>query len=165
MASAGGLLLQSRRKAGLTQTELAVRAGISPSVVSDYERGRRQPTLPTLERLIQASGHALVVEVAPAPRTRRLREIVTEHREQVLTLVREHGVSNLRLFGSAARGDDGPDSDIDLLVSVPPGVGLFPLFRLTAALEDLLGARVDLVPDQGLKAGLQAEILAEAVAV
>lgn len=145
MVSAGGLLLHARQKAGLTQAELAA--------------------LPTLERLIRASGQVLVVQVAPAPRTRRLREIIAEHRDEVLALVRGHGVSNVRLFGSAARGDDGPANDIDLLVSVPPGAGLFPLFRLADALEDLLGAPVDLVPDQGVKAGLEAGILAEAVAV
>jgi transcriptional regulator with XRE-family HTH domain len=58
--SAGALLRRARRLAGLTQAELAARAGVTQSVVSAYESGHRQPALPTLAALIEATGHELV---------------------------------------------------------------------------------------------------------
>ena len=59
------------------------------------------------------------------------------------------GVSNSRVFGSVARGEDGPDSDVDLLADFPPGLSLFGLGRLEADLETILGARVGADPRRG----------------
>lgn len=73
-----------------------------------------------------------------------------------------HGLAHVRVFGSIARGEDRPGSDVDLLVDVPPGVGLLQLARCRAELESLLGARVDLIPATDLKSGVAAEALAEA---
>ena len=56
-----------------------------------------------------------------------------------------HGVFGLRVFGSAACGEDRPDSDVDLLAELPPGMSLFGIARLQAELEVIAGARVDLV--------------------
>jgi predicted nucleotidyltransferase len=69
------------------------------------------------------------------------------------------------LFGSVARGDEGSESDVDLLVDVPPGLGLVALGRCEAELERILGAQVDLVPAGDLKPGVAAEVLAETVAL
>ncbi len=65
------------------------------------------------------------------------------------TLRRDFSITTLALFGSAARGDVRPSSDIDILVTFDPSatVTLFTLARLQSRLEDLLGARVDLVED------------------
>ncbi len=52
----------------------------------------------------------------------------------------------MRVFGSVARGEDRPDSDVDLLADFPPGLSLFGLSRLEADREAILGARVDLIP-------------------
>jgi predicted nucleotidyltransferase len=76
-----------------------------------------------------------------------------------------HGVRNLRVFGSVARGQDRPDSDVDLLVDLPPGLGLFGLGRVQAELEAILGTRVDLVPAQDLKPGVRARVEHELVAL
>ena len=54
-----------------------------------------------------------------------------------------HDVTNLRVFGSVARGEDRPDSDVDLLVDLPPHMGLLGLGRVQADLEAILGAKVD----------------------
>ena len=62
-----------------------------------------------------------------------------------------HGVRNLRVFGSVARGEDRPDSDVDLLADLPPGLSLFGLGRVEADLETILGTRVDLIPAADLK--------------
>jgi transcriptional regulator with XRE-family HTH domain len=61
--SAGSLLRQARKGAGLSQEELAARAGVTQSVISAYESGRRQPAIPTLAALIDAAGYELVVDV------------------------------------------------------------------------------------------------------
>ena len=86
-----------------------------------------------------------------------------QHRVELQAVLARYGLSNARLFGSIARGDEGPESDVDLLVDVPPGVGLVALGRCQAELERILGAQVDLVPAGDLKAGVAAEVLAEAV--
>ena len=76
-----------------------------------------------------------------------------------------HGVTISGVFGSVARGEDLADSDVDLLVTLPPGVGLFDLGRLAGELQELLGARVDLVPATDLKPGVRHNVFAELVAL
>ncbi len=75
----------------------------------------------------------------------------------------EFGVRSLDLFGSVARGEAGPDSDVDLLVDFEKPVGLFHFFRVQRRLEELLGCRVDLVMRGAVKRQLRDRILAEAV--
>src|SRR5205807_10266300 len=65
--TAGALLRQARKRAGLSQMELAARAGITQSVISAYESGHRQPAIPTLMTLIEATGHELVLSLQPEP--------------------------------------------------------------------------------------------------
>jgi hypothetical protein len=66
---------------------------------------------------------------------------------------------------SVARGEDGPDSDLDILVDGLPGMSLFDLGGLQAEMEDLLPCRVDVVTAGGLKARMRDRILAEAIAI
>ena len=70
--------------------------------------------------------------------------------------------SNLRVFGSALRGTDQDDSDLDLLVDALPGATLFDLGELQVELEALLGVRVDLLTPGDLPPKLRAQVLAEA---
>lgn len=72
------------------------------------------------------------------------------------------GVRSLALFGSVARDEARPDSDVDLLIEVEPPMGLMGLVRIQHHLEELLGARVDLVTREGLHPALRQRILAEA---
>jgi predicted nucleotidyltransferase len=85
------------------------------------------------------------------------------NRIAVLRAAAAHGVRISGVFGSVARGEDRADSDVDLLVTLPPGVGLFELGRLAAELQELLGARVDLVPAADLKPGVRQHVFAELV--
>jgi predicted nucleotidyltransferase/DNA-binding XRE family transcriptional regulator len=148
--SAGTVLRDARRRARLSQTDLARRAGVAQSVISAYESGKREPSLRTLERLVAATGGRLAVSVEPGPATglpdsplgRRLRQ----RRRRVLDIAERYGVTNVRVFGSVARGEDGPDSDVDLLADVPPGTGVFRLLAIEAAFEEVLGVHVDVVP-------------------
>jgi uncharacterized protein len=167
---AGALLREARRRARLSQVELARRAGVAQSVVSAYESGSRQPSLPTLARLVTASGLDLDVRVRRSPSPLRrltgpLGRRLRLHRRQVRQTAAAHGLSNVRVFGSVARGEDTPDSDIDLLVDVAPGVGLLGLARCQHELESLLEARVELVPAGDLKLNVARAVRAEVIAV
>ena len=167
----GELLRKARTQAGLSQSDLARRAGVPQSVVSEYEAGKRQPSVPTLARLISATGHELTLgldrtdpEVRGLPDTplgRRLRQ----HRRALLAAVASAGASNLRVFGSVARGEDGPDSDVDLLVDLPEDTSLFVVLALEGSLERILKVKVDLAPVTSLRPRVRAEALADAVAV
>ncbi|HUF32960.1 MAG TPA: helix-turn-helix transcriptional regulator [Acidimicrobiales bacterium] len=65
--TAPSLLLRARRAGGLSQRELAGRAGVTQPVIAAYERGRRQPSLPTLRRLVRAAGYDLDIGLRPLP--------------------------------------------------------------------------------------------------
>ena len=89
---------------------------------------------------------------------------------EVFTILRIHraeldslGVRSLALFGSVARGEAGPDSDVDLLVDFHRPVGLFELIEVQEKLEGWLGRSVDLVPRDSIKRQLRERILAEAI--
>src|SRR5580700_4937288 len=127
--TAGRLLRRARGGAGISQAELAFRAGVAQSVISAYEAGRRQPSLPTLARLIDSAGSDLVVDIRQQPpQLSRLSGPVGRHvrrkRRALVAAAAAHEVTNLRVFGSVARGEDRPDSDVDLLVDLPAHMGL-----------------------------------------
>ena len=164
------MLRQARKRAGLSQAELAARAGVTQSVISAYESGQRQPSIPALTRLIEAAGFQLMLGLRRQPG--RLRGLsgpvgrrVRSHRQDLIAAAAVHGVRNLRVFGSVARGEDRPDSDVDLVADLPPGLGLFGLGRLEADLEAILGARVDLIPAADLKPGVRERVARDLVAL
>jgi len=168
-SSPGSLLREARTRANLSQTDLARRAHIAQSVVSAYESGRREPAFGTLERLIAATGHRLDVRLEPAadarpglpdtPLGRRLRQ----RRRQVLAAAKKHGASNVKVFGSVARGEDTSKSDIDILVDLSPRSSLVTLGRLERELSEILGGPVDVVPAEGLRRAVRAEAEKEAI--
>jgi len=80
-----------------------------------------------------------------------------------LRLAAKHGAADVRVFGSMARGDMRPESDVDLLVRMEPRRSLLDLIALGQDLEALLGIRVDLVSENGLSPYLRDRILSEAV--
>lgn len=80
----------------------------------------------------------------------------------IARVARAHGALSLRVFGSRARGDAGPDSDLDLLVTLEPGRSLLDLVAIKQDLEDLLRLPVDVVTEAGLSPYLRDAVLAEA---
>ena len=88
---------------------------------------------------------------------------VKSKRDQILQVARRHGVTRVRVFGSMARGDAGPKSDVDLLIDV--GANPSPWFPggLIADLEELLGRPVQVVTERGLDVLLRERVLQEAV--
>ena len=89
-------------------------------------------------------------------------ELLKEKRQAVMELAVKHGARNVRIFGSAARGESGAESDIDLLVKMEEGRSLLDLSALTLDLQDLLGLKVDVVSEDGLYWLLRRRILREA---
>ncbi len=85
--------------------------------------------------------------------------ILREHREEIAGF----GVTSLSVFGSVARGEAGPGSDVDLLVEFGVPVGLFQFVRLKNYLEKLLGRRVDLATIEALRESMRDQVLREAV--
>jgi len=81
----------------------------------------------------------------------------------LLEAVDSAGASNLRVFGSVARGEDGPDSDVDLLVDLAEDTSLFAVLALEGTLERILKVNVDLAPVTSLKPRVRAEALVDAV--
>ena len=167
---AARLLRQARTDAGLTQVELAARAGVTQSVISAYESGHRQPSLATLAALIEATGFEITIGVQRQPdRLERLSgplgRLVRRRRLDLVTAAARHGASNLRVFGSVARGEERPDSDVDLLADLPPRMSLFGLGRLRSDLEAILKAKVDLIPVGDLKPGVRPHVERELVAL
>lgn len=165
--SADEVLRSTRHRAGLSQAALAARCGVSQSVISVYEAGRRQPSLPTLATLVGAAGCDLELRVRPrSPRDRLsgpLGRRLLKHRVSILKTAERHSVGLLGVFGSVARGEDTSSSDIDLLVTLPRGLGLVGLGRVEQEMSKLLSARVDLVPADGLKPGVRKNVLADLV--
>lgn len=143
----------------MTQQDVATRAGITQSVVSAYERGRREPSLSMLRRLVDATGGELVLDVRTMPMLERVRA----HRDELTAAFAAAGATNVRVFGSVARGEETVQSDVDLLVHLDDRATLFELGSMQAAAEHILGLSVDVVPDVGLKDGVRENVLREAI--
>ena len=89
--------------------------------------------------------------------------LIESHREQLLALARRRGVTSVRVFGSMGRGDGRQDSDVDLLVTLAPGISALALGGLLLDAQDLLGRRVDVVTEASLHPTLRDRVLADAV--
>jgi predicted nucleotidyltransferase len=153
----------------MSQTDVARRAGVAQSVISAYESGHREPAMSTLAKLVEATGHQLVVEVEPAPNQRLglpdtpLGRRLRRRRKAILETAAKYGASNVRVFGSVARGEERTDSDVDFLVDLRKGVGLVGLGGLQRELSQLLATSVDVVPADSLKQRMRATAEAEAI--
>jgi predicted nucleotidyltransferase len=90
-------------------------------------------------------------------------ELLKAMREEILRIAARHGARNLRVFGSVARGDADEQSDIDLLVEMEPGRSLLDHAALWLELQELLGRKVDVVSERGIKPRIRSRVLAEAV--
>ena len=89
--------------------------------------------------------------------------ILAQKRGEILALAERYRTADVRIFGSVVRGQNNEVSDVDLLVNTRPGCSLLDLGGLLEDLQELLGCRVDLVTEDGLKPRLRARVLREAV--
>lgn len=90
-------------------------------------------------------------------------DILHFHRERILQLAAKHGARNVRVFGSVARGDATPESDVDLLVEFEPGRTLLDHSGLKIDLEEALGRKVDVLTPEAIHWYIKERILAECV--
>ena len=91
-----------------------------------------------------------------------IKTILEEKREDIFRLASKYGVFNVRIFGSAVRGEEGKESDLDLLVELEPDRSLFDLGGLQEELQSLLGCDVDIVTEKGLHWYIRDQVLNEA---
>lgn len=131
---AGDLLVEARRDARMTQSRLAELSATSQPSIAAIENGRRTPSPELLERLLRAADYrpGIALERCGA---------------DIRRLGAEHGVTNIRVFGSASRGTDHHTSDIDLLIDVEEGRSYFDVGAFVADVEDLTGFPVDIIVD------------------
>jgi predicted nucleotidyltransferase len=126
----------------MSQRELARAAGVPQSTVATIESNRRQPSVAMVERLLGAAGFHLETRLVNTIRPSRLLE---RHRADVAGVFARYPVARAWVFGSVARGDDRPDSDLDLLVELASGASVVDVLGLDEDLSALLGCRVDVV--------------------
>ena len=94
-----------------------------------------------------------------------LEELRSTNRDEILRLAAVRGASNVRIFGSVARGDADESSDVDVLVDLEEGRSLLDHGGLLMDLRELLGCKVDVATEKGLKPRARERILSEAVAL
>jgi uncharacterized protein len=159
----GALLRRARLEAGLSQRELAQRAGTSQPTLARYERGRAVPTLATLERVLASAGKRLRLATEDVPvHGGPVADALDAHHDEVEEILHGYGVTRALVFGSVARGEDTAGSDLDLLVEV-----LRPTYVMLAALradlEDALGVPVDVTVAPLLTPEARERVAAEVV--
>ena len=91
--------------------------------------------------------------------------VLRDRREEIRRIAAEHGATDVRVFGSASRGELGPDSDIDILVTLTPGSDILDVVAIKQDLEDLLGRAVDVVTEASLSPYIRDDVLAGAQAL
>ena len=141
-----------RTAAGMTQSQVAAAARVSQPNLSAYENVRRSPSPAVLARIVQA--------LAGRPSAR-----IEQHRDRIRQIVTEHNAAKPRVFGSIARGEDQPGSDVDLLVAFTDEASLLDEVGLRCALTDLLQVEVDVVAVDTLRGSFRDRVLREAVPV
>ncbi len=92
-------------------------------------------------------------------------DTLRQRREEILAIARRYGAKEIRIFGSIARNEAGPNSDIDLVVEFEPGTSLLDHGGLIMDLQDALGCKVDVISARGMQDRLRSRVEAEAVAL
>ena len=92
-----------------------------------------------------------------------LNTIVQNKRDAILRIATQYGASNVRIFGSIARGEAGPESDVDVLIHLEPGRSLLDIVAIKQELEELLGCNVDVLTEASISPYLRERILLEAI--
>ena len=162
------LIRKARTRAGLSQAQLAARAKTSQPAIARYEAGTATPTLATLQRIFAASGDSLVLDVSPGRSRRRAGgglALLRRSRSRLQSAARRHGVRDLRVFGSIARGEETAKSDVDLLVELDAGRTLLDLIGFQQEAEEILGLEVDVAAPRLLKERVRSRAMRESRAL
>jgi len=97
--------------------------------------------------------------------TTKPNSILKEKRQEILRIAHSHGARDVRLFGSAARGEARPESDVDLLVKLDPDRSLLDIVAIKQDLEDLLHCQVDVLTEASISPYIREQVLKEAVSL
>jgi len=162
----GSTLVKLRLRAGMTQSELAHGAGTSQAALARYESGTVSPSMNTFERLVRAAGAEVKITYPKAPQATLASpkgRLLRKRRKKILELAKAAGATNVRVFGSVARGQETRRSDIDLLIDYDSSQGALPLAGLRQDLSRLLKSKVDVVPCAMLKPHVAKTALTEAI--
>ncbi len=92
-------------------------------------------------------------------------QLLGDKRQDILRLAAQHGATNVRVFGSLARGEARPDSDVDILITLDPDRSLLDLIALQQDLADLLNCNVDVVTEASVSPYIWPQVLRDAVAL
>ncbi len=162
---AGAIIKQARARAGLTQVQLARAAGTSQPTLAAYEAGAKSPSVRTLDRIVRAAGATLQVSVHDAPVARgQLLSALRGHGDEIRAAAKRRHVRNVRVFGSAARGEETTASDVDLLVDFDAARhGVLPLAGFARDVRKVVGREVDATTVELLRDEVRERALAEAV--
>jgi uncharacterized protein len=93
------------------------------------------------------------------------KQILKEKRLEILKIAKTYGASNIRIFGSVARGEANSNSDIDFLMDIESGKNLLNRISLIQDLEDLLGCKVDIAKPENLHESIKEKVLQEAISL
>lgn len=93
------------------------------------------------------------------------KEAIRQKRDEIRRIAEEHGALNVRVFGSVARGEERPDSDLDLLIDVGPKTSSWFPAGLILDLEKLLGCQVEIVTEKSLNPLFREQVLREAIQI
>lgn len=136
----------ARRERGESKADVARGAGLGEPAVRRLLSGRHaNPTIKTLQAVAEHLGLQLAFRRQPRARIAPTLAELRARADEIERIVEAHRGSNVRVFGSVARGDAGPSSDVDLLIDLEPGTGLLELGVMEDALEQELGRPVDVV--------------------
>lgn len=122
----------------------------------------REPCAQAIGRCLS---DAVSWDYSTTPRSMTASDALKCRRAEVLRLAAQYGATDVRVFGSVARGEADESSDIDFLVRMSPGRSAFDIGGLVMDLQDLLGRRVDVVTERGLRPRMRERVLREAIPV
>lgn len=146
--TAAALVREARQRRDMSQRDLARAAGVPQSTVANVESNRQQPSVAMLERLLTAAGFRLEPRLV---NTLRPGQLLERHQSEVARLLGRYPVARAWVFGSVARGDDLPGSDLDLLIELTPNASFTDYVGLEDDLAVLLACPVDVITTRELK--------------
>ena len=150
LEKASDLIRLARLDADLSETELAAESGVSVDQLVAFESGSELPDEAQTRRLLSAA------------RARPSLPLMI-YRTAIHAAALDHHLRDVRVFGSAARGEDTESSDIDLLVRADDGTSLFDVAAFTDAVQRMTGFPVDVMTERQLTSAHFAHVLDEAV--
>lgn len=161
------LLTNARKSSRLTQLQVAERAGTTQSAIARYEKGTLSPSMDTLQRLLKANGFELILDTKRSKvmaKRSPLAKKIQANRGKIKKILTDAGATNIRIFGSVARGTDNKRSDVDFLVDVDKeSEKTIKVMLVAGKLERILGCKVDVIVSRLCKKEILKSALSDAI--